>query len=190
MSHNFNSEMKLRHEYANHVMSRTYSSYQEFKSNQEEQRLLYLISTRYLKLLGKFIENMYEGLKFDIFIRHRDPKIKNPQWYGQTYMELRIFDVINVYEPHRFNPVFKTPHYEGYFYGEDIYNNIDSFIPEINKHLLISFSSIHLCHIPLSEMINNMNEIPDFECWGEYFSREYHRHASLSNFNPFERFGV
>lgn len=191
MSHNFNFEMKLRHECADHVMSQTYSSYQEFKSNQKEQRLLYLISTRYLKLLGKFIEFTYPGLKFDVFIRHRDPKIKNMQWYGQTYMELRIFDVITVYEPHRFDRVFKTPGYEGYFYSEDIYNNIDSFIPEINKHLLISFKPLISPHTPLHSM--DQREIPDFECWGEYFAREFRKQAISDyqdNWIHPDRFGV
>lgn len=171
MNHNLNFEMKLRDEYATHVMSHTYSSYSEFKLIQEEEKLRYLIHRKYLKLLGKFIESTYPGLKFDVFIRHRDPKVKNMQWYGQTYMELRIFDVITVYEPHRFDRVFKTPGYEGYFYSEDIYNNIDSFIPEINKHLLITFRPIISPHTPIQF------DIKPFECWGEYFGRQFRRQA-------------
>ena len=86
--------MKYRDEYADHVMSRTYSSYSEFKFIQEDEKLRYLIHRKYLKVLGEFIESTYPGLKFDVFIRNRDPKVKNIQWYGHTYMELRIYDVI------------------------------------------------------------------------------------------------
>ena len=164
--------MKYRDEYADHVMSRTYSSYSEFKFIQEDEKLRYLIHRKYLKVLGKFIDNMYPDLKFDIFIRHRDPKVKDVKWYGHTYMELRIFDVVNtpVYAPRTFTPSYRTPHCDGYLNGEEIYDEIDSFIPEINKHLLISFRPLIQPHVEIHNM--NFYDIPDFECWGEYFTRE------------------
>ena len=165
--------MNLRDEYANHVMSHTYSSYSEFKFIQEEEKLKYLIHRRYLKLLGKFIESTYPGLKFDVFIRHRDPKVKNPQWYGQTYMELRIYDIISLpsYAPQTFSQVYKTLHYDGYIGGEEIYNEIENFIPELNKHILINFRPLISPHTPIHNI--DMFDPKPFECWGEYFAREY-----------------
>lgn len=194
MSHNFNFEMKLRDECADHVMSHTYSSYSEFKLIQEEEKLRYLIHRKYLKLLGKFIESTYPGLKFDVFIRHRDPKIKNPEWYGQTYMELRIYDIISLpsYAPQTFSQVYKTPHYNGYIGGEEIYNEIENFISELNKHILITFRPLISPHTPIHNI--DMFDPKPFECWGEYFAREYHRHARPFSYednwiHP-DRFGV
>ena len=165
--------LNRKHNNATHIMNRTYTTYQEYKSNQKEQELLYLIQSKYLIILGEFIENMYEGLKFDIFIRHRDPKVKNPQWYGHTYMELRIYDIISLpsYAPQTFSQVYKTPHYDGYIGGEEIYNEIENFIPELNKHILINFRPLISPHTPIHNM--DMFDIKPFECWGEYFSREY-----------------
>lgn len=185
MALSLRQEMKLRDEYVTHVMSHTYSSYSEFKLIQEEEKLRYLIHRRYLKLLGRFIESTFSGLKFDIFIRHRDPKVKNMQWYGYTYMELRIYDIISLpsYAPKTFSQVYKTPHYDGYIGGEEIYNEIENFIPELNKHILINFRPLISPHTPIHNM--DMFDIKPFECWGEYFSREYHRHA-----RPFDYEGV
>ena len=165
-------EMKYRNEYVDQYMNRTYSSYSEYKSLQEDAKLQYLIHRKYLNVLGGFIENMYSGLRFDIFIRHRDPKVKDVKWYGHTYMELRIFDIVStpVYDPSTFTPSYRTPHCDGYLNGEEIYDEIDSFIPEINKHLLISFRPLIQPHVEIYNM--NFYEIPDFECWGEYFTRE------------------
>ena len=172
-------EMKLRDEYSTHVMSHTYSSYSEFKLIQEEEKLRYLIHRRYLKLLGKFIESTYPGLKFDVFIRHRDPKVKNMQWYGYTYMELRIYDIISLpsYAPQTFSQVYKTPHYDGYIGGEEIYNEIENFIPELNKHILINFRPLISPHTPFHNM--DMFDIKSYECWYEYFSREYQKNAAI-----------
>ena len=173
--------MNLRHECADHVMSRTYSSYSEFKSIQEEEKLRYLIHRKYLKVLGEFIESTYPGLKFDVFIRDRDPKVKNIQWYGHTYMELRIYDIISLpsYAPQTFTQVYKTPHCDGYIGGEEIYNEIENFIPELNKHLLISFRPLIQPHLEIHNM--NFYDIPDFECWGEYFANEYRKNAMRPN---------
>jgi hypothetical protein len=159
-------------------MNRTYSSYSEYKSNHEESKLRYLIHRKYLKILCRFIETTYPGLKFDVFIRDRDPKFKNMQWYGHTYMELRIYDIISLpsYAPQTFTQVYKTPHCNGYLSGEEIYNNIEDFIPEINKHLLISFRPLLQPHLEIHNM--NFYDIPDFECWGEYFAREYRKEAN------------
>ena len=178
-------EMKYRDEFVNDFMSQTYSSYSEYKTNYEESKLRYLIHRKYLKVLGKFIENMYPGLRFDIFIRQRNPKEKCIDWYGYTYMELRVFDVIKapVYNPMTFDAVFRTPHCDDYISGSNFFETINDFIPEINKHLLISFSPIHLSHMPISEMMNNMLEIPDFKCWEEYWRIENIR--KRSEYNPF-----
>ena len=186
--------LNRKHDNATHIMNRTYTTYQEYKSNQKEQELLYLIQSKYLIILGEFIENMYEGLKFDIFIRHRDPRVKNMQWYGQTYMELRIYDIISLpsYAPQRFSLVYKTPHYDGYIGGEEIYNEIENFISELNKHILITFRPLISPHTPIHNI--DMFDIEPFECWGEYFAREYHRHARPFSYednwiHP-DRFGV
>lgn len=165
-------EMGFRDELGNGYMNRTYSSYSEYKSNYEESKLNYLIHTRYLKLLGKFIEDMFPKLEFDIFIRQRNLKEKKPDWFGGTYMELRIFNVIGqpTYNPSTFEPIYKVPHTDEYINGEIIYNIIDSFIPEINKHLTISFRPIVPPHIEIHNM--DFYNIPDFECWSEYFKKK------------------
>ena len=174
-------DMKHRDEYLNYGMDRTCTSYQEYKSMQEESKLRYLIHRKYLKVLGKFIDETYPGLRFDIFIRNRDPKVKHAQWYGHTYMELMIFDIITspIYDPRTFTPAYRTPHCDGYLSGEEIYNDIEDFIPEINKHLLISFRPLLQPHLEIHNM--NFYDIPDFECWGEYFAREYHKNAMRPN---------
>lgn len=172
-------EMKLRDEFGNGYMNRTYSSYSEYKSMYEEEKLRYLIHRKYLKLLGRFIETTYPGLKFDVFIRGRDPKVKNMKWYGHTYMELRIYDVITspLYDPRTFTPVYRTPHCDDYLGGEEIYNEIENFIPELNKHILITFRPLISPHTPIHNM--DMFDIKPFECWEEYFSREYRKNAAI-----------
>lgn len=177
--------MRYNYDHLDHVMSHTYNSYLEFKFEKKEQQLSNLISSKYLIVLGDFIESMYEGLKFDIFVRYRNPRVKNPQWYGHTYMELRIYDVITspVYNPHTFDPSYKTPHYNGNLYYEEIYNNIESFLPEINKHLLISFRPLISPHTPIHNI--DMSHPKPFECWGEYFSREYAKDAIKSMVNQY-----
>lgn len=173
-------------DYLDKYMNQTNYSYSEYKSNHEEAKLQYLIQRKYLKLLGKFIENMYSDLKFDVFIRHRNPKVKHIEWYGYTYMELRIFDVITVYNPMNFNPTFKTPNSKEDFNGETIYNLIESFIPEINKHLLISFRPPISPHIEIHNV--SFYEIPDYECWSEHFKREYMKDASTYHWEDFQTF--
>ena len=179
MCGNLNYEMKLRDELGNGYMNRTYSSYSEYKSMYEEEKLRYLIHRKYLKLLGRFIETTYPGLKFDVFIRTRDPKVKNMKWYGHTYMELRIYDIISLpsYAPQTFSQVYKTPHCNEYISGEEIYNEIENCIPELNKHILITFRPLISPHTPIHNM--DMFYIEPFECWGEYFAREYHKEAAI-----------
>ena len=80
--------------FMNEYMNHTYNSYSDYKSMYENAKLQYLIHKKYLKLLGKFIETIYPNLRFDIFIRNRNPKEKKVDWYGMTYMELVVFDVI------------------------------------------------------------------------------------------------
>ncbi len=111
-------------------MSSTYNSYGEYKFNYEQAEIKYLIHRKYLKLLGELIETLYPGLKFDIFIRDRNPKERKPDWYGMTYMELVVFDIIGspVYNPMNFEPSYKTPHFDGYISGEILFNDIDSYI--------------------------------------------------------------
>jgi hypothetical protein len=162
-------------------MNRSYNSYSEYQSNYNEAKLNYLIRRKYLNLLGKFIENMYPGLKFDIYIQQRDPKVREATWYGYTYMELKIFDVITspMYNPTTFTPVYRSPHCNETVNGEVIYELIEEFIPEINKHLLISFRPLIQPHLEIHNM--NFYDIPDFECWGEYFSRDYRKNAMRPN---------
>lgn len=162
-------ERKYRDEFANDLMSQTYSSYMEYKYNYEEARLRHLIHRKYFKVLGKFVENIYPGVRFDIFIRQRNPKEKKIDWFGHTYMELMIFDVITspIYNPSTFEPVYKTPHHDGYISGFNFFDTINDFIPEINKHLLISFRPLIDPHIEIHNM--SFNDIPDFKCWEEYY---------------------
>jgi hypothetical protein len=152
-----------------------YDSYLQYKLLNEEKSLDGLIRSKYLKILRQFVETMYNGLKFDIFIRKRNPNERKMEWYGMIYMELRIFDVVSAYgyNPMNFEPVYKTPHYNGYICSEYIYDDINSYIPEINKHLLISFVPIV---DPFIEKYNmNFNSIPDYECWNEYFRRKVNK---------------
>ena len=158
------------------------NSYSDYEFHRNESELNYLIRSKYLRLLGKFIETMYPGLKFDIFIKQRDIKQRKLDWYGHTYMELRIFDVIGspVYDPSSFEPVYKSPKCGEYISGGIIYDLIQSFIPEVNKHLLISFAPFIS---PEMEIHNfNFHQINDFECWSQYW-----RH-SHTNFNSFDRY--
>lgn len=150
-----------------------YSSYTEYKFMTSESKLQHLIRTKYLKMLGEFIESMYSGLRFDIFIKDRNPKERRAEWYGMTFMELVVFDIISLpsYSPRVFSEMYKTPHYDGYISGEILFNDIDSYIPEINKHLLISF----VPHVTSdgNEYGDFYNLIAPYECWKEHFYREH-----------------
>lgn len=150
-----------------------YDSYMEYKRYTEESKLIYLIRSKYLKLLGRFIETTFPGLKFDIIIRDRNHKERKVEWYGHTYMELVVFDVIGpVYDPRNFSATYRTPHYDGFLSLDYIYDEIDSFIPEINKHLLITFCAIST---------QNVHHIDDYqvqslECWRRHYQQSYSRH--------------
>lgn len=164
--------IKLRQNdnFINEMYSRPFNSYSEYKQREEDVKVLFLIRDKYLKLLGNFIESTYPGLRFDIFIRNRNPKEKKPQWYGHTYMELAIFDVITqpIYHPDTFEPVYRTSTFGEKISMSLIYDEIDSFIPEINKHLMITFVP---CLIS-DQNINHMSgfyDIPSFECWDRYW---------------------
>lgn len=169
--------MKSQDEWPNEYMNQSYSSYVEYKFQIENGKLMNLIQTKYLVLLGRFIETMYPNLKFDIRIKTRDPKVRKPDWYGHTYMELIIFDVISLptYNAINFEPYYRTRDYDGRISGDDIYEMIDSFIPEINKYLLISPVRIPMNQIPMNQMGDNMLEIPTFECWREYYIRKKYK---------------
>ena len=146
------------------------TSYSQYKQVVEDERVFYLIKDKYLKLLGKFIENTYTDLRFDIFIRQRNPKEQKPQWYGNTYMELVIFDVIKtpIYNPSNFEPSYRTATYNGYLSMDTIYDEIDSFIPEINKHLMITFVPYHS---PDQMIPKQFFDLRPFECWDKYWIR-------------------
>ena len=154
-------------------MCSTYNSYGEYKFNYKQAEIKYLIHRKYLKLLGELIETLYPGLKFDIFIRDRNPKERKLDWYGMTYMELVIFDILGspVYNPMNFEPSYRTPHFDGYISGEILFNDIDSYMPDINKHLLISFRPLMHPHEhnTISQFYVNL---PDFECWRQYYLME------------------
>lgn len=164
--------VRFSENFMNEYMNRTYGSYSEYKHNFEEAKLQYLIHKKYLRLLGKFIETIYPDLKFDIFIRNRNPKERKVDWYGMTYMELIIFDVISspVYTPLNFEPSYRTPHYDGFISGESLFYEINSYLPEITKHLLIKFRPLIQPHIEIHNM--DFYNIPEFECWTECYKRE------------------
>jgi len=159
----------------------TYSSYNEYKFNREQSEIRYLIHRKYLKMLGEFIETMYPGLKFDIHIRNRDLKERKPDWYGHTYMELIVFDIIAtpVYNPNTFEPSYRTPHCQEYISGDKIFDEINSYIPDINKHLLITF-------VRCSDFsMNLMDDIPSFECWRQYFLSDSKKREMTRGYNYF-----
>ena len=154
------------------MLNQPITSYSEYKQREEDTKIFYLIRDKYLKLLGNFIEVTYPSLRFDIFIRNRNPKEQKPQWYGHTYMELVIFDVIGqaIYNPMTFEPLYRTTTYEGHLSMDTIYDDIDSFIPEINKHLMITF-------VPYLNP-DQMNDMSSFECWDKYWT-----HTKIENYN-------
>lgn len=149
-----------------------YNSYLNYKTIHKERQLENFIYRKYLPLLGSFIESMYKGLKFDIFVKKRNFKERRLDWYGMTYMELIIFDVIKspVYNPMSFEPVYITPHYDGFISGDFFFEDINSYIPDINQHLAISFTPVVNPYI--DSYNQNFNDIPTYECWKEYFKME------------------
>ena len=159
-----------------------YDSYGEYKFHKQESELRYLLGTKYMKILGEFIEIMYPGLRFDIHIKYRNSNERMVEWYGHTYMELVILDVINrpVYNPMNFDASFRTPNYDGYINGESFFLDIESYIPEINKHLLISYRPLIQPHVEIHNM--DFNSIPEFECWRQYYIMERRDNASMSFF--------
>ncbi len=158
------------------MLSRPITSYSEFKQKEEDTKVLFLIKDKYLKLLGKFIEDTYPDLRFDIFIRNRNPKEQKAEWYGHTYMELVIFDVVGqaVYNPMTFEPVYRTTTYNGYLSMDIIYDEIESFIPEINKHLMITFVPYFSPNQMMPEQFFN---IQPFECWEKYWRNENYKRS-------------
>ncbi len=172
--------MDHRGMYEEYTFPQTYSTYNEYKFIREESELRYMIHRKYLRLLGHFIETMYPGLKFDIHIRNRDHKERKPDWYGHTYMELIIFDIIAspVYNPNTFEPSYRTPHCQEYISGDKLYYDIDSYIPDINKHLLISF-------VRCNDFSKNLMDIPSFECWRQYFLSDSIKREMSRGYNYF-----
>ena len=173
---------KIRPE--DYTFPQTYSSYNEYKFIREESELRYLIHRKYLKMLGEFIETIYPGLRFNIFIKDRDHKERKPDWYGHTYMELVVYDIITspVYNPNTFEPSYRTPHCQEYISGERLFEDINSYIPEINKHLLISF--VRISQHPNDYMFHH-DSIPDFECWRQYFMSDSRRREMTRGYNYF-----
>jgi hypothetical protein len=173
MSHDQLKKLRQNEDFVNEMLNRPFNSYSEFKQREEDTKVLFLIKDKYLKLLGKFIEDTYTNLRFDIFIRNRNPKEQKPQWYGHTYMELVIFDVIKtpIYNPSNFEPSYRTATYNGYLSMDTIYDEIDSFIPEINKHLMITLVPYHS---PEQMMKEQFFDLRPFECWDRYW-----RHTKL-----------
>ena len=150
------------------MLNRPITSYSQFKQREEDTKVLFLIRDKYLKLLGNFIEVTYPGLRFDVHIRTRNPKESKAQWYGYTYMQLVIFDVVgqSIYNPMTFEPVYRTTTYNGYLSMDIIYDEIDSFIPEINKHLMITF----VPYLNPDQMIPaQFSNLQPFECWDKYW---------------------
>jgi hypothetical protein len=144
----------------------------------EESEFKDLIYGKYVNVLRRFIQNMYPNLKFDICVRDRKEKNRRSDWYGMTYMTLIIYDVIHqpIYNPTSFEPSYMSLGYNGIISFYDFYDTIDSYIPEINKHLLISFEPPRSEHMSTTMMMSNMLQIPDFECWVQYYKRSTIKH--------------
>jgi hypothetical protein len=171
--------LRQNEDFVNEMLNRPFNSYSEFKQREEDTKVLFLIKDKYLKLLGKFIENTYSDLRFDIHIRNRDPKEQKLQWYGHTYMELKVFDIVRtpMYSPDTFEPYYSTPHCKERISSGKLYKEIDDFIPEINKHLLISYRPI--IEPQYSNYHMSWSDIPDYECWREYY---LHQRRDTHNF--------
>lgn len=166
--------LRKNEDFVNEMLSRPFDSYSQFKQREEDTKVLFLIKDKYLKLLGKFIEDVYPDLRFDIFIRQRNPKEQRPQWYGHTYMELVVFDIITqpIYNPMTFEPSYRTTTYDGYLSMDAIYDEIDSFIPEINKYLMITFVPYHSPH---QIMPKQFFDLKPFECWDRYWRNKQYQ---------------
>jgi hypothetical protein len=159
--------------------SNEYNSYMAYKQLKEDNELRGLIYNKYLKVLGRFIENMYPKLKFDIFVCERNKKQRKSDWYGMVYMNLVIYDVIRqpIYNPRTFDPSYRSLNYDGFISSYDFYDTIDSYMSEINKHLLISFEPPRDENMSTTMMMSkkkkSMLQIPDFECWAEHWKKSY-----------------
>jgi hypothetical protein len=57
-----------------------------------------------------------------------------------------------------------------------IYDEIDSFIPEINKHLMITF--VPYLNPDQMNYMSGINDMPSFECWDKYW-----KHTKIENYN-------
>ena len=158
--------------------SNTYGYLREIR---EKDHLSYLINSKYVNVLGKFIKTMYPNLKFKIFVRDRNKKHQKSDWYGMTYMNLVIYNVISSaeYNPLTYNAYYRVYDYKELISFENFYDTIDSYMPEMNKHLLISFEPPRNENIPIDIMIANIVQIPDYECWVQYYKRSiikrYHK---------------
>ena len=158
-----------------------YNSYMVYKQAREDDKLRGLIYNKYIKILGRFIEDMYPKLKFDIFVCDRNHKQRKPDWYGMVYMNLVIYDIIGrpIYDSRTFDLSYRSLNYDGVISSYDFFNTINSYIPEINKHLLISFEPPRDENMSTIMMMSNMLQIPDFECWSEYYKRSYTTNRNL-----------
>jgi hypothetical protein len=173
--------LRQNEDFINEMLSQPITSYSQYKRREEDTKLFYLIRDKYLKLLGNFIEVTYPGLRFDVHMRNRNPKESKAQWYGYTYMELIILDVIikPIYNPMTFEPVYRTATYDGHLSMDTIYDDIDSFIPEINKHLMITFIPYH--SPDQMNYMSGISDIPSFECWDKYW-----RYTKMDNYNKIQ----
>jgi len=60
--------LQKNEDFVNEMLSRPITSYSEYKQREEDTKILFLIKDKYLKLLGKFIEDTYPDLRFDIIL--------------------------------------------------------------------------------------------------------------------------
>jgi hypothetical protein len=80
-------------------------------------------------------------------------------------VRLKYFNSQN-YNPSNFEPSYRTATYNGYLSMDTIYDEIDSFIPEINKHLMITFVPYHS---PDQMIPKQFFDLRPFECWDRYW---------------------
>lgn len=125
-----------------------------------------LLCRKYYKILDRFMKTFYPNLYYYIGISYRNPRVKKLTWHERWYFELNICDVDHrpVYNPTTFDAVHKLLDGTGNFICMmSIYDEIESFVPELNKHTEIRFKKHH-------------SELPfkTFDCWDEYFYRSNH----------------
>jgi hypothetical protein len=146
------------------INSFRYDKY-EFQSKEEE-----LLAMKYRKILIDLMGIIFPDLKFEVVISHHSPKTKKADWYSNWFLQLNIYDVDRnpIYNPNNFDTAYRV-YVSGVVISPSmIYDEIESFITELNKYIEISFFG---CSGPTYYGFGFNAPFINFECWSEYFYR-------------------